>query len=91
MHQFLTRENEVEQLKYDLAQIIPEKWSELRKVCQKVKGDSPPYRACKPKKFMPKIMFLCANTHPCFNPETGECVFDGKVGIWPFVEKIPAQ
>ena len=35
-------------------------------------------------------MFLCANARPCFHPETGECLFSGKLGIWPFVEKVPA-
>ena len=113
VHPYLTRENEVDRLKYDLAQIVPEsipenpqfegfyndvhvdeKWFELSEVSQKVilaKGEPPPYRACKSKKFMPKIMFLCANARPRFHPETGECLFDGKLGIWPFVEKVPAQ
>jgi hypothetical protein len=37
------------------------------------------------------IMFLCAIARPRFDPETNECIFDGKIGIWPFVERVPAQ
>lgn len=40
---------------------------------------------------MIKIMFLCAIAPPRFDPVTGECIFDGKIGIWPFVEKEIAQ
>jgi hypothetical protein len=37
-----------------------------------------------------KAMFLCAVAHPCFNP-AGECTFDGKIGLFPFVERVRAQ
>ena len=36
-------------------------------------------------------MFFCAIARPWFDPETGECIFDGKLGIWPFVERVPAK
>ena len=36
-------------------------------------------------------MFLCAVARPRFYPETGECVFDGKIGIWPFIERVAAR
>jgi len=37
-----------------------------------------------------KVMFLCAVARPRFDAE-GECTFDGKIGMWPFVEYVPAQ
>jgi hypothetical protein len=37
-----------------------------------------------------KVMFLCAVARPRFNAD-GVCTFDGKLGMWPFVEYIPAQ
>ena len=35
-------------------------------------------------------MFLCAVARPRFDP-AGECTFDGKIGLFPFVERAPAQ
>ena len=37
-----------------------------------------------------KVMFLCAVARPRFNP-AGECIFDGKIGLFPFVERVQAQ
>jgi hypothetical protein len=37
-----------------------------------------------------KVMFLCAVARPHFNP-AGECIFDGKIGLFPFVERVQAQ
>ena len=37
-----------------------------------------------------KVMFLCPVARPRFNEE-GVCTFDGKIGIWPFVEYIAAR
>ena len=37
-----------------------------------------------------KVMFLAAVARPQFN-DNGECVFDGKIGMWPFVHKVPAK
>ena len=73
---------------------VDEKWFEITEVNQRViliPGEIAPYRTCKNKKFLEKIMFLCASARPRFHPETNECIFDGKIGIWPFVEKVPAQ
>ena len=33
----------------------------------------------------------CAVARPRFHPETNECLFDGKIGIWPFVQRVAAQ
>ena len=39
---------------------------------------------------IPKIMFLCAVARPRFNGD-GVCTFDGKIGLWPFVENVQAR
>ena len=60
---------------------VDEKWFELTEAVAAMilaRGEPRPYRTCKSKKFVPKIMFLCANPRPRFHPETGECSFDGK-------------
>lgn len=41
-------------------------------------------------RFLPKVMFLWAVARPRFNKE-GECTFDGKIGMWPFVDIVPAE
>ena len=56
-----------------------------------VPGEIIPQRTCRSKKFLQKLMFFCAIARPRFDPETGECIFDGKLGIWPFVERVPAK
>jgi hypothetical protein len=48
------------------------------------------YRHCKSKRFIAKVMFLSAVAQPRYD-STGACVFDGKLGLWPFTEQIPAQ
>jgi hypothetical protein len=35
-------------------------------------------------------MFLCALARPRFD-DNGNCTFDGKIGMWPFVEEVEAQ
>jgi len=42
------------------------------------------------KSHITKVMFLTAVARPRFN-NNGECTFDGKIGMWPFVEKLPAK
>ena len=60
--------------------------TEVDQTCILLPGEQRPYRTCRSKKFMEKIMFLCAVARPRFDPVTNECIFDGKIGIWPFVE-----
>jgi len=36
-------------------------------------------------------MFIAAIARPCFDPTTGECLFDGKIGLWPLVTKTQAE
>ncbi|XP_074290311.1 uncharacterized protein LOC141617040 [Silene latifolia] len=49
-----------------------------------------PYRSCKSKRYITKIMFLAAVSRPTYK-ENGEVLFDGKVGIWPFTYQEPAK
>ncbi|XP_057803284.1 uncharacterized protein LOC131018588 [Salvia miltiorrhiza] len=72
---------------------IDEKWFYMSNVAERyylLPHEEDPYRTCKSKRFIQKIMFLCAVTRPIFN-ETGEMIFDGKIGIFPFTEVVPAQ
>ncbi|KAF0709448.1 hypothetical protein AaE_012882 [Aphanomyces astaci] len=54
-----------------------------------VKGQSVRNRACKSKRFIPKVMFLAAVPRPRFDHERG-VMFDGKIGMWPCVKYLPA-
>ena len=72
---------------------IDEKWFFLGQATNKVylaPGEEDPYRAWKSKRFIPKVMFLSAVARPRWDT-TRNCLFDGKLGIWPFVIKVPAQ
>ena len=53
-------------------------------------GEVPPTQNCKHKNHITKVMFLCAVARPRYD-ETGLLLFDGKIGIWPFVEKVAAR
>jgi hypothetical protein len=50
-----------------------------------------PHREVQSKRFIGKAMFLSAVGRPRFHPETGVCLWDGKIGIFPFVKKVAAQ
>jgi hypothetical protein len=39
---------------------------------------------------MIKVMFLATIACPRYDPE-GECTFDGKIGTFPFIEKVAAK
>ncbi|KAI2507526.1 hypothetical protein MHU86_6914 [Fragilaria crotonensis] len=49
-----------------------------------------PHRTCQNKDHIIKVMFLTAVARPRFD-EDGVCTFDGKIGMFPFVDYIPAQ
>ena len=53
-------------------------------------GEDVPNRFTVNKDHIIKVMFLCAVARPRFNP-AGECTFDGKIGLFPFVERVRAQ
>jgi hypothetical protein len=49
-----------------------------------------PNRFIQNKGHITKVMFLCAIARPRYN-DNGECLFDGKIGMWPIVEYRAAQ
>nr|XP_017233213.1 PREDICTED: uncharacterized protein LOC108207264 [Daucus carota subsp. sativus] len=49
-----------------------------------------PYRTCKSKNFVMKVMFLAAVARPRFDIH-GKEIFSGKIGIYPFVTREPAR
>lgn len=49
-----------------------------------------PFRNVQSKRFITKIMFLCAVARPRFDSD-GQVMFDGKIGFWAFTEEVPAQ
>ncbi|XP_010238920.1 uncharacterized protein LOC100836274 [Brachypodium distachyon] len=72
---------------------IDEKWyyrTKTRLKCYLGPNEPIPIRHCKNKGWIEKFMFLTAVSRPRFN-SAGEMIFDGKVGVWPFVELVPAQ
>lgn len=46
-----------------------------------------PHRTVQNKNFITKVMFLSAQTRPRYDHE-GNCYFDGKIGLWPFVREV---
>ncbi|KAL6509896.1 hypothetical protein OROGR_022384 [Orobanche gracilis] len=72
---------------------VDEKWFYLTKERGRyylAPGEIEPYRGCKSKRFIPKIMFNCAISRPVIDKE-GNILFDGKFGIFPFTIQKPAQ
>ena len=76
---------------------VDEKWFFLSREQQRyylspreVEAKEFPDRRCKHKRHIIKVMFLTAVARPRFDAD-GNCVFDGKIGMWPFVEKAAAR
>ncbi|XP_074263988.1 uncharacterized protein LOC141586595 [Silene latifolia] len=55
-----------------------------------VEGEELPHRSCQSKRFITKVMFMCAVSRPIYS-ETGELLFDGKIGMFPFTKQQPAE
>ncbi|XP_026383686.1 uncharacterized protein LOC113279201 [Papaver somniferum] len=71
---------------------IDEKWFNMTKISQRyyLLPDEPkPHRECQNKRFFPKIMFTAAVARPQYD-SSGNLIFDGKIGIWAMVKKVPA-
>jgi hypothetical protein len=49
-----------------------------------------PRRECKHKNHIQQIMFLSAMARPRYDAQ-GNCVFDGKIGVWAFVDMVQAK
>ena len=72
---------------------IDEKWFYMTKTSDMyylLPDEDEPYRSCKSKRYITKVMFMCAVSRPQFDSE-GQPTYDGKVGIFPFTEAVPAQ
>ncbi|XP_049388575.1 uncharacterized protein LOC125864031 [Solanum stenotomum] len=74
---------------------IDEKWFFLSKKSERYyllpeEHEPDPYRSCKSKNFIPKVMFMAVVARPRFD-ENGIELFSGKIGIFPFVVKEPAK
>lgn len=72
---------------------LDEKWFQLfeeTERCIIVPGETVKNRSTKSKRYIGKLMFLSAIGRPRYDPVTRECRFNGKYGIWPFIELVPA-
>ncbi|XP_057796058.1 uncharacterized protein LOC131012156 [Salvia miltiorrhiza] len=72
---------------------IDEKWFYLTKTNDRyylLPDEEEPHRTCKSKRHIEKIMFMCAAARPIID-EDGTVIFDGKLGIYPFITTEPAQ
>ena len=72
---------------------IDEKWffiSEKQLRVHLAPDEEMPERNAQNRDHLIKVMFLCAVARPRYNA-TGNCTFDGKNGMWPFVEQSVAQ
>jgi hypothetical protein len=72
---------------------VDEKWFFLTEQHMRMylaPGEEAPLRVSQKKDHIVKVMFLAAVARPRYN-ENGECTFDGKIGMWPFVERVAAQ
>ncbi|XP_074314690.1 uncharacterized protein LOC141649922 [Silene latifolia] len=72
---------------------IDEKWFYITKDGQRFylsQTEPDPYRSVQSKTFIGKIMFMCAVGRPQYS-ENNDVIFDGKIGIWPFVYLEPAK
>jgi len=72
---------------------VDEKWFFLTKIKRRYyvyDDEEVAVRACKSKSHITKVMFLAAVARPR-NDHRARKIFDGKIGVWPFVEKVVAQ
>jgi hypothetical protein len=49
--------------------------------------ENDPHKTVQNKNRIGKVMFLSAVGRPMYDDE-GNCIFDGKIGVWPFVRKV---
>jgi len=72
---------------------IDEKWFYRTRRNQKyylANDEERPHREVKSKNFIEKVMFLAVVARPRFD-QNGNCIFDGKLGVLPFVYVEPAK
>lgn len=69
---------------------IDEKWfyiTKKGKTYYLLAQEEDPHRTVHNKNYIGKVMFLVAVAKPRYDNE-GNCTFDGKIGIWPFIRKV---
>ncbi|XP_042036579.1 uncharacterized protein LOC121782691 [Salvia splendens] len=72
---------------------IDEKWFYMTNASDRyylLPDEDEPYRSCESKRFITKVMFMCAVSRSQFGTD-GQTIFDGKIGIFPFTEQVPAK
>ena len=72
---------------------IDEKWFYMTKATDRyylLPDEIEPYRARKSKRFITKVMFMCAVCRPVIAADE-QVLFDGKIGIFPFTTMEPAN
>ncbi|XP_044966308.1 uncharacterized protein LOC123426535 isoform X1 [Hordeum vulgare subsp. vulgare] len=72
---------------------IDEKWFYHTRKTQNMylsHRENAPHRECKHKNHIQKIMFLSAMARPRYDAQ-GNCVFDGKIGVWAYTEWVQAK
>ena len=72
---------------------VDEKWFFVTKDAQRfilADDEEDPQRTCKHKSHITKVMFFCAVARPRFIPAMNQW-WDGKLGIWPIGEWVPAK
>ncbi|ETL87282.1 hypothetical protein L917_13487 [Phytophthora nicotianae] len=52
--------------------------------------ETPSHSTDQSKRFITKVVFMAAIMRPIYARD-GSLVFGGKLGMWPFIERVPAQ
>ena len=69
---------------------MDEKWFNITSKYKKyymLPEEDDPHRVVQNKNSVGKVMLLSAVARPIYDDE-GNCIFDGKLGVWPFVRKV---
>jgi hypothetical protein len=72
---------------------VDEKWFLITEKVLRLhtaRGEEVPTTSCQNREHLIKVMFLAAVACPRFDAE-GVCTFDGKIGMFPFIERVAAQ
>ena len=69
---------------------MDEKWFNITSKYKKyymLPEEDDPHRVVQNKNSVGKVMLLSAVARPIYDDD-GNCIFDGKLGVWPFVRKV---
>jgi hypothetical protein len=68
---------------------MDEKWYNTTSKYKKyymLPGEDDPHKTVLNKNRIGKVMFLSAVARPIFD-DAGNCIFDGKLGLWPLLQR----